>query len=304
MTEQQTIAVVGAGLMGHAIAHIMASAGHTVKVFDSSHSALASLSERLAAIAIDVGCNKKAATRITGHDLLADAATGVDFVIEAAPENLELKRDIVSQLEELIPIDAIIATNTSAMPITQIAARSRQPDRIVGAHFWNPPHLVDLVEVTQAEETSDDTISKTMALLAGAGQHPVHVKKDIPGFIGNRLQHALKREAIALVANGVCDAATIDDVVKRGFGQRLAVLGPLEQTDLVGLDLTKSIHDTLMPDLDSAQTCNPFIDQLLEQGHLGMKTGRGFYQWTDESAAAVRKRLNKHLAKNIHSKNP
>lgn len=297
MAAHSTIAIIGAGLMGHSIAYILASAGHTVRVFDTNSDSLAELPIRLANVASELGSEIDAAPLITVHDAMAHAVTDVDFVIEAAPENLDLKRQIVKQLEQLIPEDAIIATNTSAIPITDIAAKARQPNRIVGTHFWNPPHLVELVEVTQAEKTSDDTIKKMMTLLSDAGQYPVHVKKDIPGFIGNRLQHALKREAIALVANGVCDAATVDNVVKRGFGKRLAVLGPLEQTDLVGLDLTKSIHDTLMPDLDVTRTCSPYVEQLIEQGHLGMKTGQGFYQWTNESASIVRKRLSGYLAK-------
>lgn len=234
--------------------------------------------------------------RITGHADLGTAASGADIVIEAAVENLEVKRFIVAELEAVVAPEAIIATNTSALPITQIAAQARHPQRIVGAHFWNPPHLVRLVEVVQAERTSEETVAATIALLEDAGHRAVHVRKDIPGFIGNRLQHALKREAIALVADGVCDAQTVDDVVKCGFGQRLAVLGPLEQSDMVGLGLTKAIHDTLMPDLDGTRTTHPYLESLIAAGHTGMATGQGFYHWTPEAAQAVRDRLARFLA--------
>jgi 3-hydroxybutyryl-CoA dehydrogenase len=167
---------------------------------------------------------------------------------------------------------------------------------VIGTHFWNPPHLVPLVEVIQNERTTDATVAKTMALLRMAGRNPVHVKKDIPGFVGNRLQHALKREAIALIAAGVCDADTIDEVVKTGFGARMAVLGPMEQTDLVGVDLTLDIQYVLMADLDQATEPTPLIKNLVASGKLGMRTGEGFRKWTPQSADAVRERLRNFLA--------
>lgn len=296
MTSPYHIAIVGAGLMGHGIAHVMASAGHKVSVFDRSSQALADLPARLAAIAQTLGTDGTAATRVAGFDDLSIAAQKADFVIEAATESLEVKRFIVAELEAIVSPETIIASNTSALPITQIAAQAHRPERIVGAHFWNPPHLVNLVEVVQAERTSDATVAASIALFEGAGHRAVHVKKDIPGFIGNRLQHALKREAIALVADGVCDAATVDDVVKLGFGKRLAVLGPLEQSDMVGLNLTKAIHDRLMPDIDTTPVTHPYLEALIADGHLGMSTGRGFYDWTPESAQAVRDRLSQFLA--------
>ena len=147
---------------------------------------------------------------------------------------------------------------------------------MVGTHFWNPPHLVPLVEVIQNEWTSEETVRKTIDLLRDAGRQPVHVKKDIPGFVGNRLQHALKREAIALVAAGVCDAETIDTVVKSGFGARMAVLGPMEQSDLVGLDLTLDIQNVLVADLDRDTEPTQFLKDKVAAGKLGMRTGEGF----------------------------
>lgn len=295
MTETYNITIIGAGLMGHGIAHVLAAAGHPVKLFDRSEEALSSLPARLAKLCDLLEVDPSINERITAHRSLAEAATGADFVIEAAAENLEIKQFIVAELEAVIDPSSIIASNTSALPITKIAVKASNPERIVGTHFWNPPHLVKLVEVVQAEKTCQETIQRTLALLSGAGHRAVHVRKDIPGFIGNRLQHALKREAIALVASGICDAETVDDVVKHGFGKRLAVLGPLEQSDLVSLPLTKAIHETLMPDLDRTDTVHPYLEQRIADGHTGMASGEGFRKWTAEEAEALRDRLNNFL---------
>ena len=282
--------------MGHGIAYVMGLAGHDVHVFDRSREALSKLSERLALIAELKGDDHRVLSRITGHADLTSAAKGADVIIVAAVENLEVKRFIVAELEAIVSPEAIISSNTSALPITKIAEQSLRPERIVGSHFWNPPHLVKLVEIVQAETTSDATVNAMIALCEAAGHRAVHVRRDVPGFIGNRLQHALKREAIALVADGVCDAATVDEVVKWGFGKRLSILGPLEQSDLVGLDMTKSIHDTLMPDLDVTAVAHPYLDALVEEGNLGMSTGKGFYDWTPEAAQQMRDRLSRFLA--------
>jgi 3-hydroxybutyryl-CoA dehydrogenase len=171
----------------------------------------------------------------------------------------------------------------------------RNKRRALGTHWWNPPYLVPLVEVIRTVDTSDATIETTLALLSSVGKTAVEVKKDIPGFIGNRLQHALWREAIALVAEGVCDAKTVDDVVKSSFGARLAVLGPLENADLVGTDLTRSIHGYLLPALDRSTAPSPYLIRLVEDGRLGFKSGEGFRAWTPEQQAALRERVTRHL---------
>lgn len=290
------IGVIGAGLMGHGIAWLFAAHGHEVALHDPVPEALARAPERLAAISALLGRGEDAASRIRLCADLAEAAEGAAFVFEAAPEKLPLKREIFAALERHAPADAILASNTSALPITSICEGFATAHRIVGTHFWNPPHLVPLVEVIEVEGVNGDAIAPTMAILAAVGRHPVHVRKDVPGFIGNRLHHALKREAMALIAGGVCDAKTIDDVVKLGFGRRMAVLGPMEQCDLVGLDLTADIQATIAPALDNTAGIHPALQERLDAGHLGMRSGEGFRHWGPGEADAVRERLSRFLA--------
>jgi 3-hydroxybutyryl-CoA dehydrogenase len=299
MTGKPIIAVLGAGLMGHGIAYLFAAAGHEVHVQDPVQTAREALPQRIAEIRELLGGDTAVLSRVTAFEDLAAAVAGVGVVIEAAPEKLELKQRLFAELDKLAPAEAILASNTSVIPITRISAGVRNKARVVGAHFWNPPHLVPLVEVIMMAAENRPAADTLMDLLRNAGRHPVLVHRDIPGFIGNRLQHALKREAIALVAAGVCDAETIDDVVKLGFGARLAVLGPLEQSDMVGLDLTKAIHDTVIPDLDVTPHTHPYLEQLVAEGALGMKTGRGFRSWTAEEAEGVRSRLRDFLSASI-----
>jgi 3-hydroxybutyryl-CoA dehydrogenase len=290
------IGVVGGGLMGHGIAYLFAAAGHAVAVFEPEASVRAAMPARLQGIVDLLGTDPACLTRIAIHDRLAPVVAGARFMFEAAPEKLELKRRLFAEIEGLVAPDTVLASNSSAIPSTEIGRHLAHRDRMVGTHFWNPPHLVPLVEVVETEATSAATIARTMAVLRGAGKKPVHVKRDIPGFIGNRLQHALKREAIALLAEGVADAETIDQVVKDGFGARLAVLGPLEQSDLVGLDLTLDIHATLIENLDRTPGPHPLLRRCVAEGKLGMKSGEGFRRWTPEQAEEVRARLRNALA--------
>lgn len=290
------IAVIGAGLMGHGIAYLFAAAGHEVRVHDADMGALELLPKRLGAIRDLLAGPISTIDRVIDCPDLPDAVEHADLVIEAAAEKVEIKRSIFAALEYYTPKHAILASNTSVIPIARIAEDVGDKSRVIGAHFWNPPHLVRLVEVIVSAESSRPAALKMVELLRAVGHHPVLVNRDIPGFIGNRLQHALKREAIALVAAGICDAETVDDVVKLGFGARLAVLGPLEQSDMVGLQLTKNIHDVLISDLDVTPHTHPYLDALVAKGDLGMKTGKGFRNWTPEQARAVRDRLAQFLA--------
>jgi 3-hydroxybutyryl-CoA dehydrogenase len=295
MTEKPAIAVIGAGLMGAGIALVFAAAGHRVALYDAMAEARATALPRIRENLKAIGLDPTAAAAITLHSQLATAVSDADFVVEAAPEDLALKQALFVEIEDAAKQTAILASNTSVIPITSIMGRLRNKARALGTHWWNPPYLVPLVEVIRTVDTSDATVEATLKLLASVGKAAVEVKKDVPGFIGNRLQHALWREAVALVADGVCDAKTVDDVVKASFGTRLAVLGPLENADLVGTDLTRSIHNYVLPALDRSTAASPYLDRLVEEGRLGFKSGEGFRKWTPEQQAALRERITNHL---------
>jgi 3-hydroxybutyryl-CoA dehydrogenase len=281
--------------MGHGISMAFALAGHEVRVHDSVPQALATLRSRIEKNLSDLGHDPAVAGRVGPADTLAGAVGDADVVIEAALEKLELKQDIFAELERLAPRHTLLASNTSVIPIGRIAARVTTRDRILGTHWWNPPWLVPLVEVIETEGTSQATIEAMTALLRSLGKTTVHVKKDVPGFIGNRLQHALWREAIALVQNGVCDAETVDTVVKAGFGRRLGVIGPLENADLIGTDLTLDIHRQVLADLDRTAGPLPYLVDIVEQGRLGFKSGEGFRKWTPEQQTELRGKVTAQL---------
>jgi 3-hydroxybutyryl-CoA dehydrogenase len=300
--KKQKIGVIGGGLMGHGIAYLFAAAGHDVGVFEPNAEIRASLPRRLQVIVELLGDDPVLLQRIEAHDRLAPAVAGAAFVFEAAPEKLPLKQQIFAELESAVAPVTILASNSSAIPSTDIGRHLKYRDRVVGTHFWNPPHLVPLVEVIQNEKTSNETVQKTMELLRRVGKVPVHVRRDIPGFVGNRLQHAMKREAFALVGAGVCDAETIDTVVKEGFGARTAVLGPMEQSDLVGLDLALDIAEVLYEHLDRNPGPHPFLRDKVKAGKLGMKTGEGLRTWAPGEADAVRARLSRFLVEQARAK--
>ncbi|MCW3836200.1 3-hydroxyacyl-CoA dehydrogenase family protein [Sphingomonas canadensis] len=291
------IAVIGGGLMGVGIAQVFASAGHEVAVHEPFDQVRATVAERLRADLELAGGDPAAAARVTVTADIAEAVASAAFVTEAAPERIEIKRAIFAGLIAHAPRNAILASNSSVMPIGSIAAGLDTADRIVGTHWWNPAPLIPLVEVIQGSHTSDETVTITMALLESIGKAPAHVRKDVPGFVANRLQHALWREAIAMVADGVCDARTLDHCVKNSFGMRLPVLGPLENADLVGLDLTLDIHRTIIPELDRSAGPHPHLAALVAAGRLGFKSGEGFRPWTDAEKAELRADLAAHLVK-------
>ena len=293
----QRIAVIGAGLMGHGIALTLARAGHQVAVTDPIAEARAALQGRVADSLRLMGVLDSALilASITVHETIPEAVRSAQYVFEAAPEKMPLKQAIFAEIEANVPDTTILASNTSVMPITAIMSGLRLKQRALGTHWWNPPHLIPLVEVIRTADTSEPTMSAMTDLLLHAGKTPVRVEKDVPGFIGNRLQHALWREAISLVERGICDAASVDAVIKASFGRRLAVLGPLENADLVGTDLTLDIHNTVLADLENRPGPSPLLQQIVAEGRLGMKTGQGFHSWTKAEAQAVRERVVRHL---------
>jgi len=293
----ETVAVVGAGRMGHGIALTYALAGHDVRLFDVDERVLESAPERIAA-ALDtiVGSGRvseeaasAALDRISPHDALADAVADVDFATEAVAEDLEIKQTVFGDLEEHAPADAVLATNTSGFSIDDIAEPVADPARVLGTHWFNPPHLVPLVEVVKGTATEDAVAGRVRSLLEDAGKTPVVVQKDVPGFIGNRIQAAMSYEAFSLLARGVATPADIDRAVKAGFGFRLPIMGIFEKMDQSGLAIHHEVEKRLMGDLDRGTDPNPVIEELLSEGYTGTETGRGIYDWTDVDLDAVRR---------------
>jgi 3-hydroxybutyryl-CoA dehydrogenase len=305
MAMIENVAVIGAGLMGHGIAQIFADQGYAVTLMDLEPSLLSGALKKIRSnlsLMAERGIGRpedmdNALSRIRTTLEMKEAAEGSQFVIEAVSENLELKQKVFRELDSLCPPDTILATNTSVISITEIATKSGHRGRIVGTHFWNPPYLIPLVEVIRGEDTSDETMNRTFKLLESVGKHPVRVNKDVPGFVGNRLQHALWREAISIVEQGIADAATVDECIRFGFGLRLPILGPLENADMVGTDLTLAIHNYILRHLESSPEPSPLLRKKVEQGDLGFKSGHGFQDWPPEEVEKSRKRLQEYLLK-------
>lgn len=236
------------------------------------------------------------------QDLYNEDIKNVDIVIECVLEVMELKQDLFAELEKICRKDTIFCTNTSVMSPTEISKKLDKKDRLVGTHFWNPAFLIPLVEVVKSDYSSDEVAERVYELLKEVGKKPVICKKDVPGFIANRMQHALWREAIYIVEQGIADAKTVDDAVKYSFGLRLPQLAPLENADMVGTDLTYNIHNYVLKDLCDSHEPSPLLIELKEKGDLGFKTGKGFQEWTPEEIEASKADLNEYLIKMIYNK--
>jgi 3-hydroxybutyryl-CoA dehydrogenase len=299
----ERVAVIGGGMMGVGVAQVFAAAGHEVALQDLYPEALAgapgTIRGNLEFLAehglIAADAVPAAVGRVRTTTDLADAVNGAEFVVECVFEDLGLKQGVFEQLDALCPPATILATNTSVMSIAAIGALTKHKERVVGTHFWNPPYLIPLVEVVRTAQVDPQVVERTIAILRAAGKHPIDCKKDVPGFVANRLQHALWREAISIVEHGIADAATVDESIRFGPGLRLPILAPLENADMVGLDLTLAIHDYILPHLESSGAPSPLLKEKVEAGDLGFKTGRGFQEWSQEEADASRRRLVAYL---------
>ncbi len=302
MSTPEQITVVGAGLMGHGMAQIFAVHGHKVLLVDVNEDLRNSAKDRIRANlknmrqqGVEFRPIEEIIENIYPTADLGTACEGSAFIFEAVFEDLELKQQIFADLDSLCPSNIILCSNTSVISITEIAEKAVHRERIVGTHFWNPPYLIPLVEVVRAEESADWCITATYDLLARVGKHPVHVHKDVPGFVGNRLQHALWREAFAIIDEGICDPATVDEVIRNGFGLRLPILGPVETADMIGLDLTLAIHNYILKYINADPTPSTTLQAKVETGELGFKSGSGFLEWSDSSIAESRERLMEYL---------
>jgi 3-hydroxybutyryl-CoA dehydrogenase len=286
LDQLRTIAVIGAGTMGHGIAHVAAVMGVEVRLFDALPGAARAGIDRIAknlAKGVELGkvsaADRDAAlARVVASDDLATACAGADCVIEAVPERIELKREIFAAIDDAAPAGALLATNTSSLPIAGIAAAVRDGSRLVGMHFFNPVHVMKLVEVVRHSRASDAAVALAVALAEKLGKTPITVT-DSPGFASSRLGLVIGLEAMRMVEQGVASAADIDTAMKLGYGHPM---GPLELTDLVGLDVRLGIAEYLAGALGTSFTPPQVLRDKVAAGHLGKKTGEGFYRWSPD----------------------
>lgn len=306
----QTVTVVGGGLMGCGIAQVFAACPDFTVCIQDTFVSEADMKARIQGnLDMLVGRGVMPSdevdamlARIHPTASLAEAVAKTDLVVECIPENMALKQALFAELETLCPPHTRFATNTSVMSITEIGATMKDPSRLVGSHFWNPPYLIPLVEVVRSVHTADAVVDDMMWALERAGKHPIRVNKDVPGFVANRLQHALWREAVSIVEHGIADAQTVDEAVRLSFGLRLPVLAPLENADMVGNDLALSIHTYLLPFLENGTEPSPLLKQHVAEGKLGFKSGEGFFQWTQGDIDQSRQKLTDHLIRMLYGK--
>lgn len=292
----QTIANIGSGTMGHATALQFAVAGYPVNLVDRTWELL---DAGMSHIREDAEAFAQAGLLAPGDsvdDVLARIGTHVDyepgvkdadFIIESIVEKLEVKRRVWREIEQYAPADAIFATNTSGLSPTAIQSALDHPERFVVAHFWNPAQLMPLVEVVPGRSTSEEVVDETFALMERIGKKPAKIRKESLGFVGNRLQLAVLREAFNIMDEGIADAETIDTVVKYSLGRRWNLVGPVASADLGGLDVFYNISAYLLKDMDNGTDPSPLLESKVENGELGAKTGKGFYEWSGERGKAI-----------------
>ena len=305
----KNILICGGGMMGKNIALVFASKpAYQIGIYDlyqtDVYGGIRTNTKQLVehGVMTAAGVEDRLSRISFTTDLDSEIVTKADLVIEAVFEDMDIKRETFAKLEARCRPDTIFCTNSSVMSPSEISRDLKHRERFVGTHFWNPGHLIPLVEVVKSDATLDGVAQTVMDVLASVGKEPVLCKKDVPGFIANRMQHALWREAISIVERGIADAATVDKAVRYAFGLRLPQLGPLENADMVGTDLTYNIHDYILKDLEDSHAPSPLLKQLRDEGKIGFKTGEGFQKWTPEQVAASNAALNEYLIRMLYGK--
>ena len=285
----ERIAVIGPGMMGHAIAQEFAAAGYHVTLCGRDEGRLEQARSK-----IQDSLEELAEWGLTTN--LEDAGVQADFVVESVIEILEVKEKLFSKLDAICPPHTILASNTSSLMPTTLAAATQRPDRFLIAHYFNPPYLMPLVEIVRGEDTTDDAVDAVFSLYKQMDKRPIICQKEAPGFIVNRLQLVLWREAFSLVQRGIASPQDVDRAVKDSFGRRLGMVGPFELYEYIdGYDLTVQCEKYILPDIDTSHTSNPLLLEKVEKGELGAKTGKGFYEWTPEFTEKWRKKILKGL---------
>ena len=303
MKQIRKVAVIGSGIMGHGIALVSARNGLATTLIDAFPEALnqakINISNAVDSLVKQQFINAEEAKTILEHiEYTVSLEEGVkdkDIIFEAIPEKLDLKASLYKQLDNFSSPETIVATNTSGLSINQLAGLTLRPEHFIGTHFFMPAYLIPLVEVIEGEKTHNEVTVSVMNFLSALGKAPVRVCKDIPGFIANRLQHALAREAMSLVQKGVASIEDIDTVVKTSLAVRLLFTGPLEQRDFNGLDTHLSIAEYLYKDLEDSKEPLQILVEKIKEGCLGIKSGKGFYDWTGQDIAKVIQNKNHQL---------
>jgi len=309
---RNSVLVVGGGMMGSGIGAISAIAGNPTIIVESSDEAFARCPDRVRGLLDELAQNGlisdevKATSfaNITYAKKLEEQCDKVFFVIEAIVENLAAKQDMFARLDALLPEEIPIVSNTSGLRITEIASKTRHPERTATAHFWFPAHLVPLVEVVMSDKTSVATAEWVMKTLRAWGKAPVLVKRDLPGQLANRILQAVIREASHIVEIGLASPEDVDTAVKMGMGIRFPVWGPLEHVDAVGVDLCNSVQNSVLPGISDSHEANSSFRTMVAEGNLGYKTGKGFYDWSVKDMDALAKLRNEfiiHALKKIRS---
>jgi len=299
----EDIAVLGTGTMAPGIAQLCAQSGYRVSMWGRTNASLERGFSRLKTNLqtfrenqlIGEGDDELVLSRVKGVTTLEEAVRHTDFVIESVAEDLSLKKSIFAELDRICRKDAILSTNTSGLSVTAIASATGRPGKVIVTHFWNPPHLMPLVEIVGGEKTTEETVEVTTRLMTRIGKTPVLVQKEVPGFIGNRLQFALLREALYIVEQGIASMEDVDTTVKMSFGRRLPVTGPLETADLGGLDTFLAVSEYLMKDLCRSDKPSPLLVDAVNKGWMGAKSGRGLYERSPETISQLVKAREQEL---------
>ena len=303
LDDIQQIAVIGAGLMGHGIAQEFAFAGYQVHLHDVNQAQVDAGIERIRdnlQLFVENDLARpdqidETLNRIHGSDQLEAVAGEADFVIEAVIENLPLKQEVFRQLDQICPPHTILASNTTAQMPSQIGVFTQRQDKVLNTHYFNPPYLIPLVELIRSPKTSDETLQVAYDLMVKIGKTPAIIQKEVPGFVGPRLQAAVIREAFSIVERGIASAEDVDLVVRNSFGRRLSVAGPFQVFELAGWDLVLAAFEELYKDLNSSSEINPLLREMVEDDKLGVKSGAGFYEWTPERIEEIRDKMNQVL---------
>jgi 3-hydroxyacyl-CoA dehydrogenase len=292
MTPVRKAAIIGTGTMGPGMGAVLERAGLDVALYDVSAEQLekARPGVDLARSVLDrLGGDGAGRGSVSFESDLPAALDGADMVVEAVPEKLELKQQVFGDVEEHVADDAILASNTSGIPITKIAEPLQHPERVIGTHWSNPPHLIPMIEIIPGEQTSEEVTAATQELVRQIGYFPCTLKKEVPGFVENRVLYAIMRECLALVDEGVVDAEELDLNVKWGIGYKLAVVPPMALLDMAGLDIYNAVASYLNQDLSDEKGVSSTITERVDQGKLGIKTGGGLFDYDADRAAELQK---------------